>query len=138
MTRGAAFGASMIVVALLTACRGNGVSERRQGTAMPNSPSPTPTAHVVVAPDCSEPTVAKRVLPEYPRYHVHLEGEYVFRVTVTADGRTESVQVLRAANPAWAPSGADAVRKWTWKPAICKGVASPGETTVSIKISAEG
>ncbi len=131
---GPVIGVGMVLLA--AACRGSVVPEQREASRTPGRASLTPAPHVVPSSDCSEPTVVRRVLPEYPLYHMHLEGAYGFRVSVTADGHTEAVQVIRAANPGWAASaGADAVRKWTWKPAICNGVPSRAETTVSIQVS---
>ncbi len=88
-----------LALVLLLGCRGAGVPDHQAASIPPSRPTPTAAPHATSSPECSEPTVASRVLPEYPLYHMHLDGAYVFKVTVTADGHTESVQVINAANP---------------------------------------
>ncbi len=127
------FAASITVALTLLACRGQRTPDQLQNAGPPRSRNPAVSATSASA--CTEPMAVSRVQPEYPLYHTHLDGEYVFKVRVTADGYSESVEVVRAANAAWSLTGADAVRKWRWKPAVCSGVPSPGETIVTMRVS---
>jgi periplasmic protein TonB len=120
---------------ILLACR-NGTKQDGEPVARPaTEPSASPALRGAADHRCTEPIVSVRVYARYPSQHVHLEGTYVFKVVVGSDGSAESVETIRAAHPGWASVGADAVRKWRWRPASCDGVPARSETTVTLRVS---
>jgi TonB family protein len=82
------------------------------------SPAPPPRKPA----QASEPVLVRLVKPVYPevarRYHVH--GTVIVKIVVGANGRVTKADVLSGA-PALHQAALDAVRQWTYKPALLDG-----------------
>ncbi|HPR63745.1 MAG TPA: energy transducer TonB [Thermoanaerobaculia bacterium] len=80
------------------------------------------------------PRILKKVAPAYPE-SMRKEGLtdlVVLRVLVTREGKTGSVEVLKAEHEASAQAARDAVRQWEWEPATENGKAIDKDFTVTL------
>jgi TonB family protein len=64
--------------------------------------------------------VLSRKEPEYPPAAIlaHIDGEILLRVTVSASGKSEKVDVVSTSNPMFGPTAIDAANQWTFKPLL--------------------
>lgn len=91
-------------------------------------------ARAPVAPD-REATPITRIEPDYPveAYRLREEGTVLVAATVGADGRPAGVQVVRRSGSRELDQAAvDAVRQWTFEPAIRSGRAVTAEVQVPV------
>jgi len=72
-----------------------------------------------------EPHIRNAVQPVYPA-DLAAKGEtggVIFDMTFAADGSVKSVKTLRASNPAFEQAAMEALKQWTFTPAMKDGVA---------------
>lgn len=103
--------------------------ERDRRSTAPTSPATTDTG----------PAVSQRVQPEYPAsaYRDRAEGTVLVGVLVGADGRPVEVDVVeRSGNRELDRAAVDAVRQWTFDPAVRDGsrVEARVEVPVAFRI----
>ena len=89
-------------------------------------PAPTPEARPAMnafVPHEVAPTVARQVESLYPDIlrRAGVEGRVVVRVLIGTDGRAEDVVVIRSDNEGFDRATVDAVRAWTFTPALQAG-----------------
>lgn len=93
-------------------------------------PEPEPTPAPERVPDPTEfivlevqPTIKTQTDPVYPDIlrRAGIEGRLIVRVLVGKDGRAEDVQIVRSDNEGFNQATLDAVRRWTFTPAIQAG-----------------
>jgi len=115
-------------------------------------PDPTPSAPTTSAPQlaAASPVMAPAELipprplqeaagnrkPEYPQAALrrHIQGVVRLLVDVTADGRAESVNILKSSgNEMLDASAVEAVRSWRFLPATRGGKPVPGKAEVPIR-----
>ena len=105
--------------------------------AAPHAPPSAPEA----APGLVEPaTAATRVEPAYPDLarRSGVEGAVELEVSIDASGRVTDVEVLRGLPMGLSEAAADAVRKWTWKPARSPAGPVASRRTVRIRFTLSG
>ena len=73
------------------------------------------------------PVVVKRVEPAYPEAYrqTRIEGKVILEAAITAEGQIENFAILESLGPAIDMAAIDAVRQWTFKPAMRDGKAIP-------------
>jgi len=100
-----------------------------------NAPSvPAPAAKESL-PGLVEPaTVLTRVEPQYPDLprRAGIEGTVELEVSIDAKGRVTDVEVVRGLPLGLSDAAADAVRKWTYRPA--RGPAGPVASRKTVRI----
>jgi len=93
-------------------------------------PEPTPAPVEDERPDPStvvigatQPVVRTQIDPEYPDIlrRAGIEGRVVARVLIGKDGRVEEVLILRSDHEGFNQTTLEAVRRWTFTPAIQAG-----------------
>jgi len=100
-----------------------------------------PEARASIGPD-SEPEPINRVQPEYPvaAYRGRAEGTVLVGILVGADGRPGEVDIVRrSGNRDLDRAAVDAVRQWTFKPAVRSGrtVDARVEVPVTFRMDAQ-
>jgi protein TonB len=105
----------------------------------PPPPVPTPRVPIRVGGQITQPTLIKRVEPEYPPLAVkaHIQGVVILEATVGEDGDVTDVKLLRSANPLLDREAAIAVRQWRYSPIVLNGVRVPFILTVTLSFSLE-
>ncbi|MGY1457483.1 MULTISPECIES: energy transducer TonB [unclassified Luteimonas] len=108
---------------------------RRESRERPAQPRAT------AAPD-SEPELTNRVQPEYPAtaYRERAEGTVLVGILVNANGRPVEVEVVRrSGNRELDRAAVDAVRQWTFQPAMRDGkkVEARVEVPVTFRLDAQ-
>ncbi|MGA7992945.1 MAG: energy transducer TonB, partial [Thermoanaerobaculia bacterium] len=87
-------------------------------------PSGAPAAPLTALPDGSElPVLVTRVDPQYPPQarRLNLSGDVVLRAVVEASGSIGRVDVVTSAPFGMTEAAVEAVRKWTYRPALVNG-----------------
>jgi protein TonB len=107
--------------------------------APPPPPLPAPAARgpVRIGGQITQPTLIKRVEPEYPPLAVkaHIQGVVILEATVDEDGNVVDVKLLRSANPLLDREAAIAVRQWRYTPVVLNGTRVPFILTVTLSFS---
>lgn len=106
----------------------------------PPPPPPVPPAQPIrVGGDITEPALLYKVNPEYPAIAqaALLEGIVILEATVDAEGRVESVRVLRSGGTLLDRAAIDAVSEWRYSPLIFHGKPHPFILTVTVSFSLE-
>lgn len=92
------------------------------------TPKPTPEPERIPEPDEfivleAQPTIKTQTDPVYPDIlrRAGIEGRLIVRVLVGKDGRAEDVQIVRSDNEGFNQATLEAVRRWTFTPAIQAG-----------------
>lgn len=86
---------------------------------------PLPDGVVEAANVSVEPEATRRVPPDYP-YHLRsrgISGEAILAFVVGVDGKVRDVVVTSATNEDFAKAAAEAIGKWSFKPARLNGAA---------------
>lgn len=75
-----------------------------------------------------------QVQPQYPEYarSNRIDGTVVMRAVIGTDGHVHSLRIISAPDPTLAVSAVDAVRRWTYKPYVLKGMAVDVDTTINV------
>jgi protein TonB len=97
-----------------------------QADVAPPPPPPPPPARrdpVRIGGQIKEPTLLRRVAPEYPSLAVHanIRGTVILEAVVDAEGRVADVKVLRSAHRVLDEAALDAVRRWEYAPLVLNG-----------------
>lgn len=105
------------------------------------APRPRGTTAPATAPD-SDPEPTNRVQPEYPAtaYRERAEGTVLVGILVDANGRPVEVEVVRrSGNRELDRAAVDAVRQWTFQPAVRGGkkVEARVEVPVTFRLDAQ-
>lgn len=87
-----------------------------------------------VGGEVQEPVVTSKVQPAYPEEARKngVQGEVVLEAVVDQKGAVASVVVTKSPDDALAKAAAEAVRKWTYKPATKGGKAVKVRLTVTV------
>lgn len=108
--------------------------------ADPPAPPPARVVERVEAPTVFEivevmPTVASRVMPEYPEMarQAGIEGRVTVRVHVGRDGRVKDAVLVRSDNAVFDDAALAAVRRWTFTPGVQAGQAVAVWMTIPIR-----
>jgi TonB family protein len=101
-------------------------------TAAP-PPPPEPTAPMHLHSGMKAPVKTTDVAPVYPLIakQAHLQGVVILEAVLDAQGRVESVRVLRSI-PQLDRAAVDAVQQWRFTPALLNGQAVPVVMTVTV------
>ncbi len=77
--------------------------------------------------------IIRKTPPVYPKFaqEAHIEGKVVLKATITKQGTIEGVQVLSGPK-ILAPSAADAVKTWKYKPYMLDGQPVAVETNITV------
>jgi TonB family protein len=105
------------------------------GEAAASEPAPAPVTPKESLPGLIEPpTILTRVEPAYPDLprRAGIEGTVVLEVTIDAKGKVADVEVVRGLPLGLSDAAADAVRKWTYRPA--KGPNGPVASRKTVRI----
>jgi TonB family protein len=80
------------------------------------------------------PVIDKKVEAVYPAYarQHKISGKVVLVVTVMKDGSVHFVRVLNSTDPSLSDAAVEAVRQWTYKPALKNGTAVPVQYTIRV------
>lgn len=100
-----------------------------------NAPSVPPPAAKESLPGLVEPaTVLTRVEPQYPDLprRAGIEGTVELEVSIDAKGKVTDVEVVRGLPLGLSDAAADAVRKWTYRPA--RGPEGPVASRKTVRI----
>lgn len=93
---------------------------------------------VRVAPPVEAPVVITRVEPQYPEDYrrARVSGLVILEAAVSEAGAIENVGILKSLAPGMDMAALDAVRQWTFKPAVRDGkpVASLFNLTINFKL----
>jgi protein TonB len=104
-------------------------------TAAP-PPPPEPTAPMRLHSGMKAPVKTTDVAPVYPLIarQAHLQGVVILEAVLDAQGRVESVRVLRSI-PQLDRAAVDAVQQWRFTPALLNGLAVPVVMTVTVNFT---
>jgi protein TonB len=96
-------------------------------------PQPAPQRPVHLHAGIQAPRKITSVDPIYPQLArtAHAEGMVILEAIIDAQGRVESVKVLRSL-PLLDQAAVDAVKQWTFTPAMLNGAAVPVVMTVTV------
>ena len=88
-------------------------------------------------PGCHDPDSPKLLKFEKPRYppnakRAHITGVVRAIAEVGADGRVHDAHVVSSPDSAFDPEVLDALSRWEFKPAMCKGTSVPSETELDV------
>ncbi len=100
-----------------------------------NAPSVPATASKESLPGLVEPaTILTRVEPQYPDLprRAGIEGTVELEVSIDAKGKVTDVEVVRGLPLGLSDAAADAVRRWTWRPA--RGREGPVSSRKTVRI----
>jgi protein TonB len=84
--------------------------------------------------DVRPPEIVTRVEPQYPEAarKVRLDGVVILDAIIAASGEVEAVRVIRSAGRLLDDAAAEAIRKWTYRPATLNGRAVRVLLTVTV------
>jgi protein TonB len=84
--------------------------------------------------DVRPPEIVERVEPQYPEAarKARLDGVVILNAIIAASGEVEAVRVLRSAGRLLDDAAAEAIRKWTYRPATLNGRAVRVLLTVTV------
>lgn len=84
--------------------------------------------------DVRPPEIVKRVEPQYPEAarKARLDGVVILDAIIAASGEVEAVRVIRSAGRLLDDAAAEAIRKWTYRPATLNGRAVRVLLTVTV------
>ena len=104
-------------------------------TATP-PPPPEPTAPMRLHSGMKAPVKTTDAAPVYPMIarQAHLQGVVILEAVLDAQGRVESVRVLRSI-PQLDRAAVDAVQQWRFTPALLNGQAVPVVMTVTVNFT---
>jgi len=90
-----------------------------------------------IGPGITPPKIVSKVQPTYPidAKKAKRRGVVVVAAVIGTDGRVENVSVLKSVDPSLDQSAMDAVRQWTFEPALKDGKPVKVETHVEINFS---
>jgi TonB family protein len=90
-----------------------------------------------VGPGITPPKIISKVQPTYPidAKKVKHQGIVVLATVIGTDGKVENIRVLKSVDPSLDQSAMDAVRQWTFEPALKDGKPVKVETHVEINFS---
>jgi protein TonB len=102
--------------------------------APPPPPEPAPPMHLHSG--MKAPVKTTDVAPVYPLIakQAHLQGVVILEAVLDAQGRVESVRVLRSI-PQLDRAAVDAVQQWRFTPALLNGQAVPVVMTVTVNFT---
>jgi len=112
------------------------------GPAVPVPPlrptTPLLQAPVRITGQMAPPTLPNRVEPVYPpaASFVHLSGVVVLEVVVDAQGRVDSVKVLRSRHPLLDNAAIEALKQWRYSPLVLNGRTTPFILSVTFNFDA--
>lgn len=94
----------------------------------------SPVAPIEGEDRTAPPQLLNRVLPVYPpeAWEAGLEGEVIVNFVVGTDGATSDVEAV-AGPSGFHAAAVNAVRQWTYKPALHKGRPQPAPQTVTLR-----
>jgi protein TonB len=103
---------------------------------LPPPPPPAPPKPVRVGGHIVAPRMIHRAAPQYPRVarDGRVQGVVILEATVSAQGRVQSVRVLRA-NPLLQDAAVRAVKEWRYEPLLLNGTPTPFVLTVTVSFS---
>ena len=111
------------------------------GVAVSQPPDPSLAGKgrwVRIAPPVQAPVVVTRVEPRYPEDYrrARISGIVILEAAVSEAGAIENVGILKSLAPGMDMAALDAVRQWTFKPAVQDGkpVASLFNLTINFKL----
>ena len=92
---------------------------------------------VKIGPGITPPKIISKVQPSYPvdAKKAKHEGVVVVAAVIGTDGKVENIRVLKSVDPSLDQSAMDAVRQWTFEPALKDGKPVKVETHVEINFS---
>jgi len=90
-----------------------------------------------IGPGITPPKIVSKVQPTYPidAKKAKRQGVVVVAAVIGTDGKVENVSVLKSVDPSLDQSAMDAVRQWTFEPALKDGKPVKVETHVEINFS---
>jgi protein TonB len=96
-------------------------------------------APVRVGGNVAQPTLVRRVEPEYPRTAVdaRLQGVVILDTVVAEDGRVLDVRVLRSAGVLLDRAAIAAIRQWRYTPLELNGIRVKFLLTVTLSFRLE-
>lgn len=94
---------------------------------------------VAISAGVADGMIIRKTPPVYPKFaqEAHIEGKVVLKATITKQGTIEGVQVLSGPK-ILAPSAADAVKTWKYKPYMLDGQPVSVETNITVVFGASG
>lgn len=110
----------------------------QQAKPRPSAPAPRPVVNRVVE---ARPDASRNAPPRYPESarRAKQEGRVMVRASISAEGRVQSVRVLRSSGHSVLDRAAlDAVRRWRFVPRQVNGKPSPGEVDVPVNFFLTG
>ncbi|HEY2908293.1 MAG TPA: TonB family protein [Vicinamibacterales bacterium] len=112
---------------------GNGVGSLPVGTGVEPPTPPPPVAPVRLSTGMQAPRKIVDVTPTYPAMArtARVEGVVILEAVIDAEGRVESVRVLRSI-PLLDQAAMDAVRQWKFTPTRLNGTPVPIVMTVTV------
>jgi len=104
--------------------------------AAPPPPPPAPKAPIRLHSGMQAPRKIDAVDPVYPAIarSARVEGVVILETVLDANGRVESVRVLRSI-PLLDQAAVDAVRQWRFTPALLNGMPVPVVMTVTVNFT---
>jgi len=111
----------------------NGLGSLPMGTKVEPPPPPAPVAPVRLSTGMQAPRKIVDVTPSYPAMArtARVEGVVILEAVIDAEGRVESVRVLRSI-PLLDQAAMDAVRQWKFTPTRLNGTPVPIVMTVTV------
>jgi protein TonB len=99
-------------------------------------PPPEPAAPIRLHSGMKAPVKTADVAPVYPLIarQAHIQGVVILEAVLDAQGRVESVRVLRSI-PQLDRAAVDAVQQWHFTPALLNGQAVPVVMTVTVNFT---
>jgi protein TonB len=84
--------------------------------------------------DVRAPEILRRVEPQYPEAarKARIEGVVILDAVIAASGEVEEVRVIRSAGTLLDDAAAEALRRWTYRPATLNGRAVRVLLTVTV------
>lgn len=108
-------------------------------TAAPAAPASAdaPEPPAAVEPFDTPPSPVQPVEPEYPQgaRKAGIEGDVLCAVTIDAEGRVTSVEVLRSAAPLLDDAARRALLQWVFSPALRDGEPVPSQVVVPVRFA---
>ena len=119
---------------------GPGSSEPRAASPGPAAPTEGAVPEGVsggvlkVGGDVSEPVVLSRVPPDYPEEARKNKVQGIVKLSAVVDekGIVAKVEPIESPDPALTQAAADAVKKWTYRPATRKGKPVKVRMTITV------
>jgi periplasmic protein TonB len=107
-------------------------------SAAASPPAGAPAAPLTALPEGSElPVLVTRVDPQYPELarRMKAEGEVALRVVIEASGSIGRIEVVTSAPFGMTAAAADAVRRWTYRPARVNGQPAPVWKVIRVRFT---